>query len=306
MDHRFRWLPGRGPDVAAIGRLRSAFPKPKTPMGESWFMGGNRRMFESFAAESIACIPIREFDSFLFNLSSGTSSFGARAEWTEWFGYVLPDLIERSHERFAYRTLLEPTVSAFLSIFGSMTFEGQRSFQEDIALTLGRALMKSELWFDARRPRLGLVLGVPGTCDEATFWSKTSSDFAAGIFIALRVFPLSELPAFLDSVLEIEDPAWRARVATWILGIVPFLRCTTTTRVGLLACTPPVDWDHAHAIAVPEGGTLLSRERCEVTVAHLRKRFASTFADGAFDGSPAIAYVMRTTDVVGALRARLF
>ena len=54
MSDDFRWHPGQGPDEAALARLRRAFPKPAVPMGEAWFMGVERYLFEDFAARDIA------------------------------------------------------------------------------------------------------------------------------------------------------------------------------------------------------------------------------------------------------------
>jgi len=35
---KFVWIPGHGPDQAALSRLQSHFPRPNTAMGEAWFM----------------------------------------------------------------------------------------------------------------------------------------------------------------------------------------------------------------------------------------------------------------------------
>jgi hypothetical protein len=141
-EETFRWIPGRGPDPAALARMRQAFPKPKNAMGEAWFMGAKRHTFDRFSQLPIAEIPFGEFGSFLFELTSGISCFGPADEWIDWFAYVLPDLIVRSHEG-----LLEPTISAFINAERSLVPK-LPNWGLDVAVTLGRCLMKPNVWND--------------------------------------------------------------------------------------------------------------------------------------------------------------
>ena len=84
-------------------------------MGEAWFMSDTRRTFDELFTRPIAELPTSAFGSFLFELTSGISSFGdADGEWSEWLAYCLPDLILRSHESHGLTPLIEPTISAFM------------------------------------------------------------------------------------------------------------------------------------------------------------------------------------------------
>src|SRR5262249_31914372 len=122
--------------------MRRAFRKPLRPMGEAWFMGSRRFTFDRFVRIPIGQIPIAEFGSFLFEITSGLASFGAREEWSSWFAFALPDLILRSHESYAFASLLEPTVSAFMNVYWRGGVPDYPEFARDVASTLGRCLMK--------------------------------------------------------------------------------------------------------------------------------------------------------------------
>lgn len=247
-DDAFRWIPGRGPDLAAVARLRRAFPKPRAPMGEAWFMSAARRTFDDFFAQPVAELPTDAFDAFLFELTSGIHSFGdTGGEWSEWFGYCLPDLIVRAHESHAFTSLFEPTISAFMNVYWPSELPPiYATFATDIYSTLGQCLMKPELWIDRTTPGLGTILGIRGQSSDALFWGRTSGGFSAAMFFALRYFPIEALPDWIDSLLEILHPAWQARFVTWLWGllpccVIPALRFTICTAANhRLAGTTPI------------------------------------------------------------------
>jgi hypothetical protein len=160
-------------------------------MGEAWFMGERRHTFDDFVERPIAEIPVDSLGSFLFELTSGISSFGdVDGEWSEWFGYCLPDLILRSHESLVLAPLLEHTISAFMNVHWSSELPTiYRTFPADVWSTLGRCLMKPELWTDSSSPRLGAVLGHQGGSTDALFWGRTSGDFFGGHVLRASLLP---------------------------------------------------------------------------------------------------------------------
>ena len=42
----YLWRPRRGIDTVALARLCASFPRPHELMGEAWFMGDKRRMYD--------------------------------------------------------------------------------------------------------------------------------------------------------------------------------------------------------------------------------------------------------------------
>jgi hypothetical protein len=288
--------------------MRRAFRKPPQPMGEAWFMGETRKTFDRFSEIPISEIPIQEIGPFLFELTTGISSFGEMSgEWHDWFAYALPDLILRSHESYAFHTVLEPTVSAMMNFFWERPPANYPQFEEDICATLGRCLMKPEAWTDARSPIARKILGIRGGGQPVVFWGQTSGDFSAAMFFALRTFPLDALGDFIDSVIAIESAPWRARLVTWLWGAAPLLRNGDVTARTLDKCNPPVSWENAHCIGPrDEPGAILSRERCEKTVDEFRKRLEPVLASFDFSEDPEIAEVMQSLDATGAAFDALF
>jgi hypothetical protein len=92
-------MPGTGYDVRALGRLKAHFKRPRAAMGEAWFMGDERKEFPELRGD-LAVLSCRELQDSLQEIASGTSSFGPMDEWTEWYHYLMPNLVPRSHESF--------------------------------------------------------------------------------------------------------------------------------------------------------------------------------------------------------------
>jgi len=93
----FTWIPGEGFDEAACARLTAAFPRPAEPMGEAWFMGGERKMFHNLMGD-LQLIPVEHLMDALNEMTSGMTCFGPYPEWIDWYHYLLGRLIPRSHE----------------------------------------------------------------------------------------------------------------------------------------------------------------------------------------------------------------
>lgn len=152
----FIWTPGVGPSQAAIDRIRSNVQMPKEPMGEAWFMGGERRMYtELLSPNAIAEMDITDLSMFLYEIGSGTHSFGHLREWDEWFAYLLPDLIERSVETVYFdKTIFQEVVTAFMAIFWNGIVPHYPQFREDVFASLSQTMMDKRFWsFDDQCPR---------------------------------------------------------------------------------------------------------------------------------------------------------
>src|SRR5688572_12444447 len=103
----YKWVPGIGASSAAVARMRSCSVRPAKPMGEAWFNTENRRIYhELLAPNAIKEMGGIDLSFLLFEIASGTSSFGHRAEWDDWFRYLLPDLIERGGETLYFETTM--------------------------------------------------------------------------------------------------------------------------------------------------------------------------------------------------------
>ncbi len=133
----FQWIPGRGYDPAALRRLVQASPRPVRPMGEAWFNTDKRRMYPELLGD-LAAVPVRELEYILAQIANGTSSFGPYDEWSDWFHYLLPRLLPRSHETYV-EPLLEILITALFTQYpaglGDARYPG---FREDVLATVGQ------------------------------------------------------------------------------------------------------------------------------------------------------------------------
>ena len=70
----FEWQPGVGADAHALLRLRRTFKRPSETMGEAWFMGDDRRMYDELRGE-LAALSTDQLQGVLRESASGTSCF---------------------------------------------------------------------------------------------------------------------------------------------------------------------------------------------------------------------------------------
>ena len=94
----FRWHPGDGLHPGCLQRMRAKLRRPAKPMGEAWFMGEDRHMFVSLLGDLERCSS-EELRAPLEEIASGIASFGPMDEWTDWYRYLLAQLVARHPEQ---------------------------------------------------------------------------------------------------------------------------------------------------------------------------------------------------------------
>jgi hypothetical protein len=288
IPHPFVWRPGDGPHTGCIQRMREHFRRPAQPMGEAWFMGEKRRMFDSLLGD-LDELPLEDLRSPLEEIASGNSSFGPMEEWTDWYRYLLAQLVPRHAER-SYDSLYQHLVAAFIAVHPRGIDERYPGFADDARQTLGRCLMDPSRWVGDR-------LAVPAPEDpfagdnHAAFeWSVSCGDFSAGMFFCAKYLIEDELDAWLDSVFAIRCPLWTTQLYSWLMAAHPLL----TGQVQELAkldrdASADIVWHVAHVLKgdysgiyepTPSPLPLLSPDRCEAVLAAARRHVseASYFA----------------------------
>src|SRR5690349_11076669 len=142
-DTPFLWIPGIGPDSAALDRMTRTFPKPKKPMGEAWFLAPQRQMYPELL-ENLDSLTDEQIDRPLEEIAAGPTSFGQRDEWTDWYHYLLPRVMQRRWGPTIWHPM-EVVISAFMTQHPE---GGQRfpypEFGADALRTLGTCIMSPE------------------------------------------------------------------------------------------------------------------------------------------------------------------
>jgi len=265
--------------------MRANFPKPPAPMGEAWFIGKERHFYTRLADEPVAEVDAGYLLGALFEIASGTNSFGRRGEWEGWFRFLLPDLILRAHERHAFTFLLEEAINAFTVIFWDGLGGEYEGFEDDVLRTLGRCLMKEELWdrrAGAGRRPLARFLRWEDEAGEIgpAGWhaGQTSPALSASLFFCLKYLPAGEIPPWVGSLAAVEDPYFRGALVVWLLGALDLLSEERPGAGGIEGSNPSVSW-HSSFLLPPNPGAaaggradFLPRENRAAFLGEMRRR----------------------------------
>lgn len=218
----YRWSMELGPDAAALRRMRDRFTRPKEPMGEAWFLGDERRMFPALMASPPTLWPRRELVGALEELTSGPPSFGHRREWSEWFRYLLPRAMELGDEGgiFTSHAVLVSAVMVHCPDSDEW-LDDYAGFRDDVLATLGRTLFvpqanRSCVLCSDRAPHVVAHAQEHHLLDPGDL-------FSASVFLVAKYLPVELLKDWLESVVAIDDPLWRATWVAWLAEAQPLL-----------------------------------------------------------------------------------
>jgi hypothetical protein len=192
-------------------------------MGEAWFMGETRRMYTELLGDLDEVEPDALFDA-LEAIASGPTCFGQHEEWTEWYHYLLPNLVLGSHAGPVWTSGLEVLATAFFAQHpDSGAAEPHPGFRTDVLLTLGRALMVPDCWPSGNLDVDG-CLGksyLPGA--GRWLWDQPSAKLSCSMFLHLKYLSPPEIARWLTSAFAIRSAHWRAQLLAWFVGAHPFL-----------------------------------------------------------------------------------
>ena len=212
----FAWVPGQGPDPGGLERMRQAFPLPAAPMGEAWFMSAERKMYPGLAGD-LDALPDSKVAEALKEIASGTSAFGRRAEWSDWYHYLLPQLVERQWAPTFYNPV-ELLVTAFMCLHpasdGDLPYTG---LMADALATLGQCIMAPWYWPDGGVDTvrcLGKWRGPAGIAG----WADAGGLLSASLFLCIKYLPPADVEPWFRSAPAIPDRHWQMQLATWLVG----------------------------------------------------------------------------------------
>lgn len=295
--HPFVWRPGDGPNGGCLQRMRHHVRRPAQPMGEAWFMGEERKMFDFLLAD-LEGFSLEELRVPLEEIASGNSCFGPMDEWTNWYQYLLAQLVSRHLEQ-SFDSLYQRLVTAFIAVSPRGIDEPYPGFADDARQTLGRCLMDPTRWAGER-----LAVPVPKDpfTDQRSFaWSVACGDFSAGMFFCAKYLASDELAAWLDSVFAIRCPLWTTQLYGWLLEAYPLL----SGRVVELAAldtdnSAEVAWLGTHVLQGDFSGVyepspsplpLLSQDRCQAVLAAAQRNVSQTCFFAWLDAIKPYAYL---------------
>jgi len=258
--------------MAAIERMRINFQRPSAAMGEAWFMG-DRRMFSELLEQPISEAPVELLEECLEEISSGIRCFGHLQEWHEWFKYLLPDLILRGNQTYAFHALIESTVTAFMNVFWTGIAEEYVGFGADVRASLAYCLMEPEVWIESSSNRLNVPRSYPLflVCEneegslEPAYWDagETSNQLSCMMFFCLKYLPIGQIPTWVSSVMAIENPYWKGAFMVWLLGVQDLLEDKVPVPSKLKKTNPKVSWYDSHALGSRFGSIDAEEPPCD-------------------------------------------
>jgi hypothetical protein len=227
--------------------MRDAFPKPKKPMGEAWFMGEVREMYPELLGD-LDELADEQFYRPLEEIASGNSSFGPMDEWIEWYHYLLPRLLVRNWSWHLFHPA-ELLVTGFIGQHpdsdGSLPYP---AFRTDALGTLGQYIMSPHFWqvSDSEVPRcFNKWEGPTGIAG----WYETDGLMSASLFFCLKYLSTELVGPWFESVVSIPNKYWRAQLVTWLAGAHPLLT-DEISQPAQLSEDPRfgVSWEWSHAL----------------------------------------------------------
>ncbi len=243
------WRPKRGISHEAIARMRENSKMPWKPMGEAWFMSEERRYFPELAdRETVLNLDAVHLTTIIGEISSGTSCFGRRDEWDDWFKFLLPDLIGRSLEDLYFNTyILQPVATAFMAVHWDGITEEYPGYREDILATLFQVLMDETLWDTNERP-IFLLDYENGVGDLVLGWNQGEADgnVSAMMMFGIKYLEPDEIPKWVQSILAIDDVHWRGNFLLWLLGAYDLLKSGSVNPTSFAKFTPYISWDESN------------------------------------------------------------
>lgn len=231
----------------ALERMSVASPKPKKPMGEAWFIAPEREMYPLLLGD-LDALADEQFERPITEMAIGPTSFGELPEWTEWYHYLLPRLLQRT-----WRPILHHPVELLFTGFISQHPDSSgvmpyRDFCADALATLGQYIMSPPFWVEPEAAPQCFTkwCGPSGICG----WYKTDGLMSASLFFCLKYLDADRVGPWFRSVAAIPNRYWQAQLLTWLVGAHPIL----TDEISQPATLPGeglfgVGWEWSHVLS---------------------------------------------------------
>lgn len=243
----YLWIPGQGPDATALARMGKAFPRPAEPMGEAWFMGTDREMFPELFGD-LETLADDRIQHALEEIASGCSSFGPLEEWVEWYGFLLPRLIQREWALTYYQPA-ERLFTAFMALHPAPDSPlPYQNYRTDALATLGQHIMSPRFWPDGQLDAENCLSKWTGPTGIAG-WARAGNLLSASLFFCIKYLPERHVDRWFRSALAVSDRHWRVQMIAWLVGAYPLLAgdIQQPSKFGERAQFG-VQWDWSHVL----------------------------------------------------------
>ncbi len=225
------WIPGQGPDESRVLELARIFGKPSEPLGEAWFMGETREMYDELNAGGIEAVSNEKLAQYLSELVSGIWYFPRTRDWEAWYGYLTTRILLDG--RFLGEEPAPVDISVLWDGLIALSWVTRDHTPEhptleheaEFAQVLLPLIMHPQFWPEGRfNPR------------QKTALRPVSCRLPTSLLLAWRYLSPEALRPWLRSVLAIDDDLWRAQILVWLQQVEPIFRHGSSTYSVLKEC----------------------------------------------------------------------
>ncbi len=235
-------------------------------MGEAWFMGDDRAMFDYLGTTPVEDLSDEQLDNVLSEIASGTRSFGHMDEWDDWFAYLLHRLVALKQAP-SQRHIIELLATGF---FIQHPQRDDDTDYTDALLTLGQVIMGPSRWHDGRLILDHVLNGPPAGPSESWGWWNVGGDLSVSLFFCLKYLHPQHIKEWVESVFAIGDPHWRAQILVWLGATRALWDDGSAFPAGLKNQPPDAGWTESYLVDDKLAPAFISEENREAFKQALR------------------------------------
>lgn len=211
---KLEWIPCNPLIDEALQRLKDHFPKPKEPPPEAWFISGEINYLNWVIETPPEEMALSDLKWYLHDSLSGLRNFPmvemGVERWTYTYHYLMPRLLERSHEEY----LLSELIKFFVQLYPDTIPDTYPGFRADVLQTLGCALMQPPFWGDNDLSREFVAR------EQQSYLLFGSEDFiftlSSALIFCLKYLTPSEIETWCESLFQIEGRHWHYNFMMWL------------------------------------------------------------------------------------------
>ena len=237
------WVPGQGPDESRVLELARIFGKPREPLGEAWFMGETRRMYDDLNEGGIEAVPNENLDKYLKELPTAIWCFPHSVhQWEAWYAYLTPRVLisgrflgdEPPPVDIGY--LWDGLIALSWVTAHNSPENRALAHETDFASVLVPLIMHPQFWPEGHYKPVQKTVNVMG-------WDRSlKCRLPTSLLLAWRYLPPESLRAWLRSVLAIDDDIWRGPFMMWLQQIEPIFTHGSSAYKVLKECDIKKMW----------------------------------------------------------------
>lgn len=235
------WIPGQGPDEKTVRDLAGRFHKPSEPLGEAWFMGETRLMYDDLNAGGIEATSNASLDKYLNELPSAIWCFPRVRQWEAWYAYLTPRVLlagrflDGEEPPVDISHLWDGLIALSVVTAHNSPENGVLTYEADFAHVLVPLIMHPQFWrggqFNPRQKTAHLA------------WSDgLEHRFPTSMLLAWRYLAPKAIHPWLCSVLAIESGLWCFQFLVWLRQIEPIFRHQSSAYEVLKECDIESIW----------------------------------------------------------------